>query len=155
MITSTVDTWRVIELNIHDEQQRNLGSFYGSIQNIALALAGHIGAANRLEFQQVLPAAAVSASDITGVEVKIKVDGMSPYDVQALINADIDAGKLDMTAMRDVPNKFVILKAGLTEESSAQLKQLAIANKALASLTQEQRDAIMATRMLCPVPGGV
>lgn len=154
-ITSTVGAWRVIELDIYDEQLRNHGVFYGAIQDVALALAGKIGAESRLEFQQFMPPKQVSPGDITGVTVKIKVDGMDLYDVQTLINADIDVWALDMTATLDMPNKLVILNAGLTEESSAQLQQLAIANKALASLTQEQRDAIMATRMLCPVvPAG-
>lgn len=153
-ITSTVGAWRVIENDIYGEQLNNLGVFNGAIQDIAFALAGRIGAENCLEFQQFLPPQSVNQNDITGWDVKIKVDGMTRDELLALIQADIYAGQLDIlaTTLGHANSQVVRLQAGMTAESLEQLKQLAIANKALASLTQEQREAIMATRLLCPVP---
>ncbi len=155
-IDSTVGVWSVSEVNVFDQCVTNFGVFHGAIQDIALALAGKIADRNRLLFKNFTPEL-VSPSDITGLSVEIIVDGCRNHTINRLICAEISEKSLDMECAINGAPGVVLIIAGKTAESREKLQQLAIANKALASLTQEQRDAIMATRLLCPVPpvGGV
>lgn len=152
-IDSTMGVWGVSEVNAFDQCVTNFGVFHGAIQDIALALAGKIADRNRLQFKKFTPKQ-VSARDITGLSVEIFVDGCCNHTINRLICAEISERSLDMECAISKATGVVLISAGKTAESRDKLEQLAIANKALASLTQEQRDAIMAaTRMLCPVGG--
>lgn len=154
MISSTIASWRALEImtafNSDTQQAKNHGIFHGKLQNVALAMAGKIGGANHLLLEKIEPPT-LDTNDITGLMVNVRVNGLTPEELLALIQADITADQSDIAAALTENKKLVQLRAGLTPESELQLRQLAIANKALASLTQEQRDAIMATHLLCPI----